>query len=219
MFPLNVILVGCGGELLPLLRLELSVHGARIEQEFLGVESVIAALRSPPQADDRRGPANGRAKPDPAASELPRKLFGVRLQSASALPHLKRLSASFPGFPILALLNAPGDPNAAIGAMRMGASQVVLLPLQSEDFKAALDCIAVQCGQTVANQVIAVAGVTGGCGATTIAINLAYEFAHLHQRRTVLAELSLQMGKLPLYLNVDPRYTTHEILREIHRLD
>ena len=37
--------------------------------------------------------------------------------------------------------------------------------------------------------------------------------------RVVLAELSLQVGKLPLYLNVEPRYTTHDLLREIHRLD
>ena len=40
MFPLNVTLVGCGGDLLQLLRLELSVHGARIEAEHLGIESV-----------------------------------------------------------------------------------------------------------------------------------------------------------------------------------
>jgi Flp pilus assembly CpaE family ATPase len=27
------------------------------------------------------------------------------------------------------------------------------------------------------------------------------------------------MGKLPLYLNVEPRYTTHDLLRDIHRID
>src|SRR5262249_47317955 len=44
--------------------------------------------------------------------------------------------------------------------------------------------------------------------------------AQAHQNlRVVLAELSLQVGKLPLYLNVEPRYTTHDLLRDIHRLD
>jgi pilus assembly protein CpaE len=103
--------------------------------------------------------------------------------------------------------------------MRMGANQIVPLPWQADDFKQALDCIASQHGHALNNQVIAVAGVTGGCGATTLAINIAFELASLHPLRVVLAELSLQVGKLPLYLNVEPRYTTHDLLRDIHRLD
>jgi pilus assembly protein CpaE len=111
------------------------------------------------------------------------------------------------------------DPSVPITAMRMGANQVVMLPLQTEDFKMALDCITNQYANPVANQVIAVAGVTGGCGTTTIAINVGFEIAQRRPVRVILAELSLQVGKLPLYLNVEPRYTTHDLLREIHRLD
>lgn len=215
MFPLNVNLVGCGGELLQLIRLELQVHGARIEAEYLGVESAIAALRGGPNGDSNRA----LKKPDGPLPEPPRRLFIVHLDSPHELPAIKRLSGFFPGNPILVLLPNVGDPGLPIAAMRMGATQVVMLPLQADDFKSALDCIAVQCGQTVANQVIAVAGVTGGCGATTIAINLAYELAQGRNLRVILAELSLQVGKLPLYLNVEPRYTTHDLLREIHRMD
>ena len=70
------------------------------------------------------------------------------------------------------------------------------------------------------NRVIAVAGVTGGCGATTMAINIAFEISQTHPTlRVVLAELSLQVGKLPLYLNVEPRLTTHDLLKDIHRID
>ena len=221
MFSLNVTLIGCGGDLLQLLRLELSVHATRIEAEFLGVESAIAALRAQTQADDtRRLSTVTRGKPDPAPPpEMPRRLFIVHLDSAAELPAIKRLSSFCPGNPILVVMSASGDPTVPITAMRMGASQVVMLPLQADDFKMALDCIANQYGNPVGNQVIAVAGVTGGCGTTTIAINVAFEIAQSRPVRVILAELSLQVGKLPLYLNVEPRYTTHDLLREIHRLD
>lgn len=219
MFPLNVTIIGCGGDLLQLLRLELSVHAARIEAEYLGVESAIAALRSGDGAIPVK-PTKGN-KPDPAQpADSVRRLFIVHLDSAQELPAIKRLSSFFPGNPILVLMEAHGDPSIPIQAMRMGASQIVTLPLQADDFKLALDCIANQFGAPVANQVIAVAGVTGGCGATTLAINLAFEIAQIHQNlRVVLAELSLAVGKLPLYLNVEPRYTTHDLLKDIHRLD
>jgi pilus assembly protein CpaE len=216
MYPLNVILVGCGGELVQLLKLELSVHAVRVEAEYLGVESTISALR---QGEMIAG-KNGRSSSTATSGETTKRLFIVHLDSAQELPAIKRLSSFFPGHPILVLIDARGDANIPIMAMRMGASQVVTLPLQADDFKLALDCIGNQFGAPGQNQVIAIAGVTGGCGATTLAINIAYEISQAHpDRRVVLAELSLQMGKLPLYLNVEPRYTTYDLLKDIHRLD
>jgi pilus assembly protein CpaE len=212
MFPLNVVLIGCSGDLLQLLRLELSVHAAKIEAEFLGVEGAISTLRPPPQVDERRG----KAEPAP---EAPRRLFIVHLDSAQELPAIKRLGSFFLGNPILVLISNSGDSSIPITAMRMGASQVVMLPLQAEDFKQALDCISAQFGSPMGNRVIAFAGSTGGCGATTIAINVAFEIAQQKPIRVILAELSLQVGKLPLYLNVEPRFTTHDLLKEVHRLD
>jgi pilus assembly protein CpaE len=220
MFPLQVVIIGCGGDLLQLLRLELSVHAARIEAEFLGVESAISGLRMPQAMEDQKYQNQLRgSKHDIVIPEAPRRLFIVHLDSMQELPAIKRLSSFYPGNPILVLMDTAGDPNIPITAMRMGASQIVTLPWQAEDFKQALDCIANQHGHPVNNQVIAVAGVTGGCGATTIAINVAFELAYMHAVRVILAELSLQVGKLPLYLNVEPRYTTHDLLRDIHRLD
>src|ERR687883_188831 len=83
-----------------------------------------------------------------------------------------------------------------------GNELLVLVRVQSDDFRQALESIATLHGLVpTTNKVISVAGVTGGCGTTTIAINLAYELAHLHPFRVVLAELSLQMGKLADTLN------------------
>jgi len=222
MFPLQVTIIGCGGDLLQLLRLELSVHAARIESEFLGVESAIASLRAAAEQPVAAGATTRQSKnkPEVTAPEIPRRLFIVHVDSDQELPAIKRLSSFFPGNPILVLMEASGDSSIPIQAMRMGASQIVTLPMQADDFKLALDCIANQFAAPVANQVIAVAGVTGGCGATTLAINIAFEIAQAHSNlRVVLAELSLQVGKLPLYLNVEPRYTTHDLIKDIHRID
>src|SRR5262249_45631394 len=169
MFPLPVTIVGCAGDLLQLLRLELSIQSARVESEYLGVESAIADLRA---NDAALAPKNGKGKLEVPLAEPPRRLFVVHLASVQELPSIKRLSSFFPGNPILVLMEPDADPNVPIAAMRMGASQVVTLPLQADDFKLALDCISNQFGAPAANQVIAVAGVTGGCGATTLAINL-----------------------------------------------
>jgi pilus assembly protein CpaE len=216
MFPLNITLIGCQGDLLQLLRLELSVQSARIDAEFGDVESAIAAARGPAGPADDAG--NGARRPEPAKPW--RRLLIVYVDSIQELPAIKRLSSFFAGNPILVLMKANSDPGVPIQAMRMGANQVVNLPLQADDFKQALDCIANQFGAPAANRVIAVAGVTGGCGATTMAINIAFEISQAHPTlRVVLAELSLQVGKLPLYLNVEPRLTTHDLLKDIHRID
>jgi pilus assembly protein CpaE len=107
-----------------------------------------------------------------------------------------------------------------LGAMRSGAAQVVPLPIQPDDFKAAMDCIAQQFGHAAAqNQAICVSGVTGGCGATALAVNVAYEIAAQHGQHVILSELSLQIGKLAAYLDVNPEHTTFDLLNDCERID
>jgi len=126
----------------------------------------------------------------------------------------------FVGHPVMALVDAMMDPSVLLGAMRSGASQVVALPIQPDDFKAAMECIAQQFGHTAAqNQAICVSGVTGGCGATALAVNLAYEVAAQHHQHVILSELSLQIGKLAAYLDVNPEHTTFDLLNDGERLD
>ncbi len=66
---------------------------------------------------------------------------------------------------------------------------------------------------------IAVAGVTGGSGATTVALNLAYEIADRHSLRCVLVDLSLRMGVVASLLNIEPAYTINDLLRDSRRID
>src|SRR5262249_32375748 len=98
MFPLPVTIVGCAGDLLQLLRLELSVHAARVEAESLGVESAIGDIRA---ADAPPSSKNGKSKLEAPPPEPPRRLFVVHLDTVQELPAIKRLSSFFPGNPIL----------------------------------------------------------------------------------------------------------------------
>src|SRR5205823_12684285 len=128
------------------------------------------------------------------------RLFIVHVPNSQMLPKLRQLTGVFTGQPILAIVDATVDSTVLLGAMRSGAAQVVPLPIQAEDFKAAMDCIASQYATAVQqNQVIAISGVTGGCGATVLAVNIAYEIASQHNQTAILSELSLQIGKLAAY--------------------
>jgi pilus assembly protein CpaE len=193
MFPLNVILVGCKAEMLAPLRRELATHVARIEAEFDDVGAAVARLSSSPK-------------------EIRLVIFCLR--HAEDLPTLNQLTRAFVGWPVLTLVAPAADASLLIRAMRAGASQVVHLPLNSEDFREALNCVGVQHGQSPSDPtVVAVLGLTGGCGATSLAVNLAWEIATQLHTPCILAELSLKPGMLDSYLNVQPRCTTHDLFK------
>ena len=105
--------------------------------------------------------------------------------------------------------------------MRMGASQIVGLPLHAEDFKTALDRLAMQFvySSTDHSKVIAVAGVTGGCGATSLAINLGQEISHLWNKRCILVDLSLKLGAVASHLNIEPPHSINDLLGDVGRVD
>lgn len=199
MYPLKINLVGCSQSLLPDVQLELLKIPAKVEAVFPDVDSAIDRLRH-------------------TAEEM--RLFVIHLESSDELMEIRRLNSAFLGRPILALVNAGKDVSLLLNAMRNGAVQVVPLPLQMEDFRAALNCVGQQYSYSSNDgRVIAVTGVSGGCGATTLAINLAYEIAHLENVHVILAEPSPKMGVLATYLDVEPHYTLYDLLTNSKRLD
>jgi pilus assembly protein CpaE len=132
------------------------------------------------------------------------------------------LAEGLPGQPVLALLPPGAAMSAVLAAQRAGAAQVAALPLQRDDFLDAIDCIVKQYPVPVRQgKLIAVCGVTGGCGATTLALALSQELA----ARTppgrpgcLLIEVPGQVGSLAAYLGISPRLTTYDILSDPTRL-
>lgn len=195
---LHLVLIGCSESLLPHVRRELSSQRAIIEGEF---------------SDARR--AAERLQPTQEGT----RVFLVHVQASQGPNAITQLSGRFPGQPILALLDTGSDPAAILGALRAGATQIVPLPLQAEDFRAALDSIALYLNSSSMATVLAVCGAAGGCGTTMVAVNLAYEIACTHKLPCILLDLSLKIGTVATYLNVEPRYTTRDLLKNRDHLD
>jgi len=200
MYPLKVCLVGCGQKIIPDLKRELTSLSVTIDAEWPDIRSAIAEL---------------------TLTKADTCLLIVQPDSIEELRQLERLNEVHSGQPILALVDlSVHEPAMLLRAMRSGAAQVVRAPIQADDFKTAMRRIAVQFGSPPPkSKVIAVCGATGGCGATTIAINLAAEIAEHQEQSCILVEGGLQFGRLADYLAVQPALTMADLVADMERLD
>jgi pilus assembly protein CpaE len=154
-------------------------------------------------------------------SQSEERLCVMRVTSAEQAQQLKLLSENFVGRPVMALVDANSSVELVFAANRAGAAQVLPLPLEGEDLKAALRSIKLHHTSpqpVAARRVIAVSGVTGGCGATAIAINLAYEIGHQLDLTCLLTEFST-LGMIATCLDVEGGRTTHDLLFNMGTVD
>jgi pilus assembly protein CpaE len=198
MYALPIVLLGIDENSLPELRIELIEASATVESEFHSSFALIDCLRH--------------YKTQP-------RLLILQIGPDCQADTVERLAECLRGWPILALLPVDEDEDF-FQINRAGAVQVLSLPLDPVDFHRALGVIQAQFDKGgLDKQVIGVTSVAGGSGATTIAVNLAYEIGEQLSRSTILAELTLQMGSVASMLNLEPRFTLPHLLREIHRVD
>ena len=110
-------------------------------------------------------------------------------------------------------------------AMRNGAREFLSYPLNLEDFLAAMDRIQQTTGTRTGDapakvsQVITVAGVGGGVGCTSLAINLACVLAQNPQNNVAVIDLDLSLGDADVWLDIIPDYTIQDVAENINRLD
>lgn len=200
MFPLNTIVVGHSTSVTESIRRELRAVGASIHREYPTIAMAEVDLAT--QVD-----------------ELP--LVILHLDDDDTIGQLAGLSMRFPGMPILAVVElardhlAPpndGIPPRVLRTMRAGAMQVVLAPIDPEDFRSAVERLGMQFGRAREQVVVAVSGVTGGAGSTSLAMNLAYEMHRQTGKPTVLAEPTATVGHLASYLDLQPNHTFADLL-------
>ena len=200
MYPLKIVLVNFSDAALSRVREALELHDKVIEAAFSSVNETVEKWTW-------------------NEDESCLALFSVSsLQDVQDLECLKRAFS----WPILAIVDAPRDQLATllILANRAGAAQVVTMPLDADDLHSGMEAICREHGYHGQEaKSVAVAGVTGGCGATTVAINLADAVAALHKRHCVLVELAMQKGMLATYLNVEPAYVLPDLLQNNIKLD
>lgn len=98
-------------------------------------------------------------------------------------------------------------PKTIVEAMRAGCRQFVLKPIDPTELQSAVDCVLVDCPPSKGGRGIAVVGASGGSGATTIACNLAAEFARITGRAALL-DAHLDFGDVSASLDIkEPKAT------------
>lgn len=139
--------------------------------------------------------------------------------SDQAIKLIQRLAVESPKTALIAAANN-ADPDLLLQSLRAGAREFLKLPISAEELKTVLDRVAEFCaGQVEAprkkGRMVAVFSSKGGCGTSFLAANLAASA----NARTVLVDLNLQAGDLPLFLGVDPKYSFADMAENKDRLD
>lgn len=109
--------------------------------------------------------------------------------------------------------------------MRAGACEFLSYPIVLEEFLTALERVRRSAaksdfsGASVDNRIISVAGVGGGVGCTSLAVNLACAIAQVPGATVTAIDLDLSLGDADVWLDIIPEYTIQDVAENISRLD
>ena len=146
-------------------------------------------------------------------------LIVIGENSVPAIKFIERLRTLAPMTTVISAAHN-SSPDLILQSLRAGAREFLRLPISSDELKTVLDRVAEFSASQVEapkkkGRMIAVFSSKGGCGTSFIAANLAVSTA----ARTVLVDLNLQAGDLPLFLGVDPKYSFADMAENRTRLD
>lgn len=135
------------------------------------------------------------------------------------LKFIERLSADCPSTAIISAAEG-ASPDLILRSLRAGAREFLRLPISTEELKTVLGRISELSSQQVdapkkKGRMIAVFSSKGGCGTSFLATNLASSI----NAKTILVDLNLQAGDLPLFLGVDWKYSIADMCEKRSRLD
>ena len=153
-----------------------------------------------------------------------------------ALQMIGQLSVEHPRLPILTISQ---DHQALLSSLQRGAKYFLTHPIGLEDLLAALRRALGEAGMQdssqslggvsnasgvrspTASQMIAILGSRGGCGTTTLAVNLAATLADEPGNKVALVDLDMALGDADLAIETigDPVISIADLARTIDRLD
>lgn len=136
-----------------------------------------------------------------------------------AVRFIERLNKECPD---TALISAAQDasPDMILKSLRAGAREFLRIPISTDELRTVLDRVSVIFSEREEKpkkkgRMIAVFSSKGGCGTSFMATNLAAATAS----KTVLVDLNLQAGDLPLFLGLDAKYSIADMVEKRQRLD
>ena len=147
-------------------------------------------------------------------------LIALGPNADQAVRFIERLNAECPNTTIIsAAQNA--SPDMIIGSLRAGAREFLRIPISADELRTVLDRVSDFCHKQFVEaprkrgRMIAVFSSKGGCGTTFLATNL----GAATNAKTVLVDLNLQAGDLPLFLGLDSKYSIADMVEKRNRLD
>jgi pilus assembly protein CpaE len=135
------------------------------------------------------------------------------MESLRKIGHLPRQFHNVSFFVLSQIL----DPNLLMEAMAHGVREFVALPINEQKFTAALERLASVHGMGKRAKIINIIPTQGGCGATTVACNLAASIAQ--SRRAALIDMDIHRGGCASYFDMRPRYTLADVMQSAERVD
>jgi pilus assembly protein CpaE len=146
-------------------------------------------------------------------------IIALSENSHAALKFIERLASECPSTALISAAHN-ASPEVILQSLRAGAREFLRLPISTEELRTVLDRVAAFAATQVEKpkakgKMVAVFSSKGGCGTSFVATNLAASAA----ARTVLVDLNLQAGDLPLFLGVDPKYSIADMVENRGQLD
>ena len=151
-------------------------------------------------------------------------LISLDSDPSKALALVGKIAQDLPNTNVL-VVSSSQEGSLILQAMRNGAKEFLSFPLRLEDFVAAIDRMQTQRGGRNDNnivrssRVITVAGVSGGVGCTSLAINLACILAKNERNSVAIIDLDFALGDADVWLDIIPVYTIQDVAENISRLD
>jgi pilus assembly protein CpaE len=137
-----------------------------------------------------------------------------------ALAVIMELLRVDPKLPIVVILSG-NDPDVVLRCLRQGASDFLMQPFTGEQVEAALHKISrLHPGRSkTPGKVYCLMPAKGGCGASTIASNVAYQLKRLGDKRILLADLDALAGTLSFLLKIKSNYSFMDVLARSGEID
>lgn len=151
-------------------------------------------------------------------------LINVDSNHARGVQLVGEVSRALPNCSVL-VVSSSQEGSLILQVMRNGAREFLNMPLQLDDFIAALDRIRISLGGNAGDgnvrvgQIITVAGVGGGVGSTAMVVNMAASLAQDPANSPVIIDLDLTLGDADVWLDIIPEYTIRDVSENISRLD
>ena len=146
-------------------------------------------------------------------------IIALSEHSQTALKFIERLAAECPATALISAAHN-ASPEMILQSLRAGAREFLRLPISGEELRTVMGRVATFASTQIEKpkskgKMVAVFSSKGGCGTSFVATNLAASAA----ARTVLVDLNLQAGDLPLFLGVDPKYSIADMVENRAQLD